>query len=90
MKIYEGPGLIADKADAPIIPIRIDGAQYSPFSRLKGKVRIQLFPKIIITVLPPQRFEVPEEIRGRQRRHATGLVLYDLMTDVIFDACDTD
>ena len=90
MKIYEGPGLIADKANAPIIPIRIDGAQYSPFSRLKGKVRIQLFPKINITVLPPQRFELPKEIRGRQRRHAISRKLYDLMTDVIFDTCDTD
>ena len=39
MKVYEGPGMIADKTRAQILPVRIDGAQYTPFSRLKGKVR---------------------------------------------------
>lgn len=90
MKIYEGPGHIADKADAPIIPIRIDGAQYSLFSRLKGKMPKRLFPKITITVLPPRRFDVPAEIKGRARRRMEGVKLYDLMTDMIFDTCDTD
>ena len=90
MKINEGPGMIAEKADAPIIPIRIDGAQYSPFSRLKGKVRTRFFPKITITILPPRRFQVPEEIVGRARRQMAGVMLYDLMTDLIFDTCDTD
>ena len=27
MKVYEGPGMIADKADATILPIRVDGTQ---------------------------------------------------------------
>ena len=45
MKIYEGPGMIADHADAPLLPVNIEGAQYTPFSRLKGKVRQRWFPK---------------------------------------------
>ena len=90
MKIYEGPGLVADKADAPIVPIRIDGAQYSPFSRLKGKVRIRLFPKITITVLAPRKFDVPAEIVGRARRQIASVKLYDVMTDLIFETSDTD
>jgi len=90
MKIYEGPGLVADKADAPIVPVRIDGAQYSPFSRLKGKVRIRLFPKITITVMPPRTFDVPEDIVGRARRQMAGMKLYDVMTDLIFETSDTD
>jgi acyl-[acyl-carrier-protein]-phospholipid O-acyltransferase/long-chain-fatty-acid--[acyl-carrier-protein] ligase len=90
MKIYEGPGLVADKADAPIVPIRIDGAQYSLFSRLKGKVRIRLFPKITITVLAPRKFDVPAEIVGRARRQIAGVKLYDVMTDLIFETSDTD
>src|SRR3546814_1640356 len=68
MKVYEGPGMIADKSDAPILPVRIDGAQFTHFSRLKGKFRLRLFPKITITVLPPRRFDIPDEARGRRRR----------------------
>jgi len=88
MKVYEGPGMIADKAGAQILPIRIDGAQYSPFSRIKGKVRIRMFPKITLTMLEPRQFEVPEEIKGRTRRHAAGVKLYDLMSQMLFDSSD--
>ena len=45
MKIYEGPGMVADKSDAMLIPVRIDGAQYTPFSRLRGKIRLAAVPK---------------------------------------------
>ena len=72
MKVYEGPGMIAEKSDAPIVPVRIDGAQYTPFSRIRGKVRTRLFPKITITVLAPRRFEVPDHIKGRARRQLAG------------------
>jgi len=88
MKVYEGPGMIADKADAMLVPIRIDGAQYSPFSRLKGKVRIRWFPKITVTILPPRRFEIPSDIVGRARRQLAAIKLYDVMSDMIFATCD--
>src|SRR5690606_15898612 len=88
MKIYEGPGMIADKAGAKIVPVRLDGAQYTPLSRLKGKVRIRLFPKIVIRILPPRDFGVPEDIKGRARRAEMGRRLYDLMSDMIFESSD--
>jgi acyl-[acyl-carrier-protein]-phospholipid O-acyltransferase/long-chain-fatty-acid--[acyl-carrier-protein] ligase len=88
MKIYEGPAMIADKAKAEILPVRIDGAQYTPFSRLRGKLRLRLFPKITISIEAPRRFEVPEALRGRARRQAVGRALYDVMTELVFATCD--
>jgi acyl-[acyl-carrier-protein]-phospholipid O-acyltransferase/long-chain-fatty-acid--[acyl-carrier-protein] ligase len=88
MKVYEGPGMIADKAEAKIVPVRIEGAQYSYFSRLKGKVRLRWFPRITITLLAPRDFAVPAEIVGRKRRHAVGVMLYDLMTELMFETCE--
>jgi len=88
MKIYEGPGMIADRADAMLVPVRIDGAQYSPFSRLKGKVRLRWFPKITVTLLPPRRFEIPEDFIGRARRQFAGVKLYDAMSEMIFETCN--
>lgn len=61
MKVYEGPGMIADKADAMLVPVRVDGAQYTMFSRLKGKVRLRWFPKITVTILEPRRFAIPDD-----------------------------
>ena len=75
MKIYEGPGLIADRAAAPLVPVRIDGTRYTPFSRPKGKARLRWFVPITITILPPQRFEIAAEVKGRARRQRIGTAL---------------
>jgi acyl-[acyl-carrier-protein]-phospholipid O-acyltransferase / long-chain-fatty-acid--[acyl-carrier-protein] ligase len=84
MKVFDGPGMVADKADAPIVPARIDGAQYSPLSYLRGKVRLRTFPKIRLTILPPRRFAIEGEMSARQRRAIAGRKLYDVMSEMIF------
>ncbi len=84
MKIYQGPGLVADKTGATLLPVRIDGAQYTPFSRLKGRVRLRWRPSISLTVLPSRSLKVPEEIRGRDRRKRAGRLLSDIMTEMMF------
>jgi acyl-[acyl-carrier-protein]-phospholipid O-acyltransferase / long-chain-fatty-acid--[acyl-carrier-protein] ligase len=90
MKIYEGPGLIADRAGAKLLPIRLEGPQYSPFSRLHGKVRLKLFPKIKITILEPQEIKVPDNLLGRRRRHLIGKALYDIMSDMMFKGSENN
>jgi acyl-[acyl-carrier-protein]-phospholipid O-acyltransferase/long-chain-fatty-acid--[acyl-carrier-protein] ligase len=90
MKIFDGPGMVADKADAPIIPVRIDGAQFTPFSRLRGKVRLRSFPKIRITVLPRRCFAIEGEMTARTRRAIAGRRLYDEMSQMIFDTSMTE
>jgi acyl-[acyl-carrier-protein]-phospholipid O-acyltransferase/long-chain-fatty-acid--[acyl-carrier-protein] ligase len=90
MKVFDGPGMVADKADARIIPVRIDGAQYTPFSRLRGKVRLRSFPKIRLTVLPPRRFAIEGEMTARARRAIAGRRLYDEMSAMIFATSNRD
>ena len=84
MKIYDGTGLVADKSAAMVVPVRIDGAQYTPFSRLRGRIRLRWFPRITLTVMEARRVSPPEEIRGRARRKAAGKELADIMTNMIF------
>ena len=85
MKIYAGPAWIADKTDAVVVPVRIDGAERSPFSRLnRGQVRRVLFPKIKVTIVQPRRIELAPELRGKVRRKAASLQLYEIMSDMVF------
>lgn len=84
MKIYEGPGLIADRTKAQVLPIHIEGAQFSFFSRLNGKLKLHLFPKIQLTIFPPQHLIVSDELKGRQRRKALSEQLYEMMCEITF------
>jgi acyl-[acyl-carrier-protein]-phospholipid O-acyltransferase / long-chain-fatty-acid--[acyl-carrier-protein] ligase len=84
MKVYEGPGVIAHLAGAKILPIRIDGAQYTPFSLMRGKLRLRWFPKITLTFLPPVKPEAPAHLKSAQLREYLADKLYDIMTDMMF------
>jgi acyl-[acyl-carrier-protein]-phospholipid O-acyltransferase/long-chain-fatty-acid--[acyl-carrier-protein] ligase len=86
MKIYDGPALVADKGEAPVLPVRIDGAEFTPFSRLArrgGRLRRHWFPKVTVTLHPPRFLAVPAELRGRARRRRAGLALYDAMSEMM-------
>jgi acyl-[acyl-carrier-protein]-phospholipid O-acyltransferase/long-chain-fatty-acid--[acyl-carrier-protein] ligase len=66
MKIYDGAAMIADKADAMVVPVRIEGPERTMFSRLKStQVRRRLFPKIKVTILEPVKLNVHPELKGR-------------------------
>lgn len=86
MKIYEGPGLIADKSNAKLLPIYIHGAHLTPFSRLRGKVRTRLMPTITMTIFPAQQLAIDPEIKGRKRRQKVNNKLYDMMVNSAFAA----
>ena len=90
MKIYEGPSAIAEMAGARVLPVRIDGAVYSPFSYMRGKLRLQMFPKITITFLPPVKFDAPPEIKGSALRQLQAEKLYDVMSDMMFKTSNID
>ena len=89
MKVYEGPGTIAHLANAPLLPVRIEGAQFTPFSRLKGVLRLRFFPKITLTIEEPSRFEAPEGLGGRERRQWLAETLYNRMSSLMFNTSNT-
>lgn len=88
MKVYEGAGVIAEKAEAKIVPIRINGAQYSKFSYLNHTLKTRLFPKIRMQVLAPCTLDIDNDIKGRDRRHATSMKLYDIMVKMMYETSD--
>ncbi|HET6610059.1 MAG TPA: MFS transporter, partial [Rhodopila sp.] len=81
MKIYPGPGMIADKAEALVVPVRIDGLRLHKTSRMAGKLPLRWFPRVSLTVLPARRLDVRETILGRKRRTALGEALRAVMVD---------
>ena len=85
MKIYEGPGLIADKADAVILPVGIDGPQFSKFSSLRGRLPRRWLPPVTIKILAPQKLELPDELKGAARRAAATRRLTRIMREISFD-----
>ncbi len=88
MKIYEAPGLVADKSGAPIVPVWISGPQYGYFSKTKGKLPHRPLPKIRITVRKPVKFKLKDELR-RQRDHISNEV-YMIMREMSFEASYND
>jgi acyl-[acyl-carrier-protein]-phospholipid O-acyltransferase/long-chain-fatty-acid--[acyl-carrier-protein] ligase len=82
MKVYDGTAMIADKADAPVIPVRIDGLERSHFGYLStAQTKKAWFPKTTVTILPPVKLKIDPNLRGKQRRLAAGAALQDVMTD---------
>ena len=90
MKIYHGPGLVAERSRAAVLPVRIDGAQYTPFSRLRGRVRSSWFPKVTLNFQPPRSLCVSDDYHGQERRKQAGQQLSDLMSDLMFDTANKD
>lgn len=96
MKIYPGPAVIADKSNADILPVCIEGSQYSDFSYFGSKVKSRRQRNITLTILPPRKLGLNNEIPDGQRRQISITKLYDIMcemkfassltTDTVFDS----
>ncbi len=84
MKVYDGPAFVAAKTGATVVPVRLDGASRSYFSRLTGKHPKELFPKIRLTILPARHFAMPEAATAKLRRRKSGEAMRKLMQEMIF------
>lgn len=88
MKVYEGAGVVAQKSGAKLIPLRIDGAQYSRFSYIGDLIKTKVFPKIKLHVLPACEINLPDNLSSRERRRLTSLKLHDIMANMMYDTSD--
>ncbi len=86
MKIYQGTGLVADKTNAQVLPIYLDGPQYSKFSQLKGVIRQRWFPEVRITILPPRTIDIDPDIKGSRRRMIATQILESMMREMVLIA----
>ncbi|MGL5743028.1 MAG: AMP-binding protein [Legionella sp.] len=82
LKVFDGPGMVLQKAGSSVIPIRIDGAQHSIFSISKDKNLIRLSPKIILHVLPSQSFV--EDPNKSINRNEVSTRLFRLISELSF------
>ena len=91
MKAYDGAAMIADRADAWVVPVRIEGPERSPFGYLRAtQIKKALFPKIKVTFLPPRKLNVDPALKGKTRRQAAGLALQDIMVDTAVETARCD
>ncbi len=86
MKVYEGAGLVADKAHAKILPVAVEGLQFTHMGRMGGRQHLRWFPRLKLVILQPVDLSPPdgEALTHRQRREAIGRALQDVMVDAVF------
>jgi acyl-[acyl-carrier-protein]-phospholipid O-acyltransferase/long-chain-fatty-acid--[acyl-carrier-protein] ligase len=91
MKVYDGAGLIADKSGAMVVPVRLEGLEFTPFTRLsRAQVRRRWFPKLTVTVLEPVKLSIDPALKGKYRRQAAGAALYEIMSNLVYRTTSID
>ena len=84
MKTYDGPAFVAARTGATLLPVRIDGAVHSYFSRLGGRHPRSLLPRIRLHILPTTGIFMPEAPTARERRRKAGGAMRSLMQEMMF------
>lgn len=79
MKVYEGPGFIAAKTGAQIVPVRVEGAAYSIYGRLDRAFPRPVFPKISLYIQAQEQIAMPEAANSKLRRKLAGDAMQQLM-----------
>ena len=84
MKIYDGPAMIADKADATFLPVAIDGLEHSRASALDSLLRRRWFPQVTLRILPSRPLRLAADVQGRFRRAQATAQLQAVMDEIDF------
>nr|MBL8454652.1 bifunctional acyl-ACP--phospholipid O-acyltransferase/long-chain-fatty-acid--ACP ligase [Zoogloeaceae bacterium] len=84
MKTYDGPAFVAARTGATILPVRIDGAARTYFSRLGGHHPRRILPQINLYIQPTTRIDMPVAPTARERRRKAGDAMRRVMQEMIF------
>lgn len=91
MKIYPGPAMIAERSGATILPICMQGTQYSRFAYFGRKLRhLPKKVKFTINIMPPVDFKLQDNLKGKARRSSVEDKMYDLMTEMKYKSNNID
>lgn len=88
MKFYEAPVILADRTDAPFVPIWIDGAEFSPFSETKNYLPHRPLPKIKVKVFRPEMIAVDENLK--RNRDYLRAQPYNILNRIRFESMFKD
>ncbi len=87
MKVYDGPGYIALKTGAPILPVHIDGAAESIYGKITHHHLSTYFPQVRLTVLPTTTVTSdPDLVSGRLQRKHAGEQMRQIMQHLVFSS----
>ncbi|QID16739.1 bifunctional acyl-ACP--phospholipid O-acyltransferase/long-chain-fatty-acid--ACP ligase [Nitrogeniibacter mangrovi] len=86
MKTYDGPAFVAARTGATVLPVRIDGAARTYFSRMGGRFPRRWFPQLRLAIQTPTRIDTPDAPTARERRRKAGEAMRRVMQTMIFDS----
>lgn len=84
MKVYEGPAFAASRTGATIVPVRIDGATRTWFSRMSGRYPKSLFPQLTLSIQEAVSFPELASSTSKARRREAGEHMRKIMQYMLF------
>lgn len=88
MKVYPGTAWLVDQADVPVIPIHLEGLEFSRQSRPKRGFPRRWFPRLRVSIGAPQRIHIDPELKGKARREQAARAVGDLLEMQRYRALD--
>ena len=84
MRVYDSAAVIAARCNAQIVPVRVSGTLHSHCSAVGGRFPKLYFPRVTLTILPPQTLPVLPPFPAKQRRRRLGDAMLRIMEHMMF------
>ena len=84
MKVYDGPAFAASRTSATIVPVRIDGASRTYFSRVSGNYPKSLLPRLTLSIQPAVSIPALNGATAKARRQEAGEHMRRIMQHMLF------